>query len=263
MFGDKMKPKLNDLQESIKNERKMRKPHKESMAKPLNDSEDDDISPNSRNRKNPFYKDGYQSEVSRFIDEKRSTIKEQMEEEEEFTGSSMNMSTKFGGLKVQASSQPKKKCKKKKSSKIMNPKVDRSNTSEFQRKHSVEDSNTDVKDPQMTIQKNYRKFTENIGERMFQSNRNEMSTTLGGTSGVSPLVKTLRKESDYDGYAASVSMGSTPTMINKVIRINKADSPVKRETFTSEISLQKPFEQVIQEQKHEESRKGSKEGEEI
>ena len=84
--------------------------HKESYAKPLNDSEDDDISPISRKPHNIFYKDGYQSEVSRFMDDKRSTIKEQLGEEEEFTGSSINMSVQRNAHKKH------KKCKNKKKS---------------------------------------------------------------------------------------------------------------------------------------------------
>ena len=82
------------------------------------------------------------------------------------------------------------------------------------------------------IDKKYRKFTENIGEGMSPATKTkrfekEMSTTAGaGTSKTNLLFKN-RKESDLDGYAASVSMVSTPTMVNKVIRLNKVESPQK------------------------------------
>jgi hypothetical protein len=85
---------------------KYKRPHKESMAKPLGEDSDDD-SPGSR-RWSPkkYYKDMRVSEnMSRLIDEKRSTIKEQIEDEEEFTGSSLNISGNLQFIKAG------KKCK--------------------------------------------------------------------------------------------------------------------------------------------------------
>lgn len=72
---------------------KLKRHHKESMAKPLGDDSEDE-SPISRKRSpSKYYKDMRVSEnISRLMDDKRSTIKEQVEDEEEFTGSSLNIS---------------------------------------------------------------------------------------------------------------------------------------------------------------------------
>lgn len=72
---------------------KLKRHHKESMAKPLGDDSEDE-SPMSRKRSpSKYYKDMRVSEnISRLMDDKRSTIKEQVEDEEEFTGSSLNIS---------------------------------------------------------------------------------------------------------------------------------------------------------------------------
>lgn len=63
--------------------------HKGSMAKPL-DEDDDDDSPMIR--KYACAREGLSENLSRLINDKRSTIKEQVEDEEEFTGSSLNLS---------------------------------------------------------------------------------------------------------------------------------------------------------------------------
>lgn len=70
--------------------------HKGSVSKPLiEDSEDESPTP-KKILNSLFYNDCRVSEnVSRLIDEKRSTIKEQAEDEEEFTGSSLNISGNF------------------------------------------------------------------------------------------------------------------------------------------------------------------------
>jgi len=218
----------NIFHQNDKTRTKIRSHHKDSVAKPLNfESEDDDKSPNSKSRHNMFYKDGYQSEVSRYIDDKRSTIKEQMEEEEEFTGSSLNVS---GNLNFSKGSKMCKHKRDKKSSR----EIERTNTkNDHQRKLSELNSNPEFESPVNVLIK-HRKFTDNVGDttkgskQRSKNNDNDISTTLGGTSGVSPLFK-YRKESDLDGYAASVSMVSTPTMVNKVIRLNKAGEPINND----------------------------------
>ena len=203
-----------------------------------------------------FYKDGYQSEISRFIDDKRSTIKEQMEEEEEFTGSSMNMSTTLGKLKA-----PKKcKNKKKKSKKKLNGgSIERSHTNNVEpiRKFSGAISSHEKDNTPMNVKPHHRKLTENVGDTTFHSNKhNDISTTLDETSGKVPKIYTW-KESDLDGYAASVSMMSTPTLVNKIIRTNNLESASKNDLKKSQVSVQKSLEGVIKEKENEESRKES------
>lgn len=74
--------------------RKFRGHHKESVARPLPDDSEDDATPN-RKRYSPGKKSHHfrvSDNISRLMDDKRSTIKEQVEDEEEFTGSSLNIS---------------------------------------------------------------------------------------------------------------------------------------------------------------------------
>ena len=72
---------------------KVKRYHKGSVAKPLNEDSDDESSSLKKFPSLKFYNDWRVSDnVSRLIDDRRSTIKEQIEDEEEFTGSSLNIS---------------------------------------------------------------------------------------------------------------------------------------------------------------------------
>ena len=56
------------------------------------------------------------------------------------------------------------------------------------------------------------------------------------------MFKNTRKESDLTGYAASASLMSTPTVINKVIRLNKAGEPTSKDQdmrVSKQVSMQK------------------------
>lgn len=95
---------------NIGNIRKLyRHHHKNSVSKPLTeDSEEDGTFSGMMSSPQKSPKHFRVSEnVSRLMDDKRSTIKEQVEDEEEFTGSSLNIS---GNLHFIQSS---KRCKKK------------------------------------------------------------------------------------------------------------------------------------------------------
>lgn len=122
---------------------------------------------------------------------------------------------------------------------------------------SAANSSGEVGHSPINVPRNIRKFTDNMGENMFSSNKNnEMSTTLGGTT--SGKVRQFNcKESELDGYNASCSMVSTPTIVNKVIRLNRAESPIKANPLLSKLSIVKPLDNTIKENEVEESRKES------
>ena len=124
--------------------------HKDSVAKPLYDS-DDGTSSVSRNRSPVKYQNSFRvsDNVSRLMDDKRSTIKEQVEDEEEFTGSSLNIS---GNLHfIRGSS---KKCKKKDSE---------PHSKSSRRKNSDNLFCSDNASPILKVERP-RKFTDNIYE---------------------------------------------------------------------------------------------------
>ena len=74
--------------------KKKRMEHKDSVAKPLTEDSEDDASPMTKRRSPTKFQNTFRvsDNVSRLMDDKRSTIKEQVEDEEEFTGSSLNIS---------------------------------------------------------------------------------------------------------------------------------------------------------------------------
>lgn len=79
---------------NIVNIKKLYRHHKQSVSRPLPEDSEDEATPMSMKMspgKSP--RDIRVSDnVSRLMDDKRSTIKEQVEDEEEFTGSSLNIS---------------------------------------------------------------------------------------------------------------------------------------------------------------------------
>ena len=84
----------NDIDTSPNHFSILKGKHKESDAKPLGEDSESNASPMSKRRSPTKFQNTFRvsDNVSRLMDDKRSTIKEQVEDEEEFTGSSINIS---------------------------------------------------------------------------------------------------------------------------------------------------------------------------
>lgn len=145
--------------------KKFKRPHKESMAKPLTtDSEDE--SPYSRKHSpNKYYKDIRVSEnMSRLIDDKRSTIKEQIEDEEEFTGSSLNVSQNLHIIRAS------KKCKHKKrestpSNKTPNKESEPHSRGSLRKYSDQNFYKSESTPPPIRVEEKPRKYTDNMLEK--------------------------------------------------------------------------------------------------
>lgn len=194
--------------------KKIHRPHKESMAKPLTEDSEDESPYSRKNSPNKYYKDMRVSEnISRLMDDKRSTIKEQIEDEEEFTGSSLNIS---GNLHFIHAS---KKCKKQRESGASNasPQKDSEpHSMTSKRKYSDPNYKSDSTPP-INVGEKPRKFTDNFNDMAAVKHKqkpkkttdHENSTTIGGTSAITPWFRSKR-DSGFEDYAAS--MISTPVM---------------------------------------------------
>lgn len=191
--------------------------HKESMAKPLNDDSEDESPISKRHSPTKYYKDMRVSEnISRLMDDKRSTIKEQIEDEEEFTGSSLNIS---GNLKFIHAT---KNCKRQRDSKTSkaSPNNDSDQMNVTSKRKNSDPYKKGDSTPPINIGEKPRKFTDNFHEmksmkRPKAKNDQDNSTTIGGTSAITPLFKS-RRDSNFEAYATS--MISTPTVTTKKMR---------------------------------------------
>lgn len=207
----------------IINIKKLYRHHKNSVAKPLTEDSEDDATPMSMRRsphKSP--KDFRVSDnVSRLMDDKRSTIKEQVEDEEEFTGSSLNIS---GNLQFIKGS---KRCKHKDSE----PRSKSSKKTSL-RKNSDNIILSDQSTP-IGIFEKPRKYTENMMEvkkkpvrKRKKENENEKSTTIEGTSVITPFMQS-RKDSGFGEIVSS--MISTPILqsspINRKLEKRVLENP--------------------------------------
>ena len=209
----------NNMLNSDKKIYKSKRPHKESVAKPLNEDSDDE-SPNSKK----FYSGKVFNEVkindamSRLIDDKRSTIKEQIEDEENFTGSSLNVSEHLHLVGMS-----KLILNKSDSKPESNENNEQGEEKPLKALRKFSDNlHGDGKCESMKIQeKKNRKYTENVDDwsffKMSKKLTEHETTTQEGTCVVTPFNKKSRKESGFEGYAASTSIISTPILMSKNI----------------------------------------------
>lgn len=221
--------------------RMIRGHHKDSVAKPLTEDSEDDTSPISRRRSPTKFQNNFRvsENVSRLMDDKRSTIKEQVEDEEEFTGSSLNIS---GNLQFIRSS---KQCKKK-SSDYQSRSSKRKNSDNL----ICSDNATPI-----GIYEKPRKYTDNLYEskrkidkKRTKDHDNDNSTTIEGTSVITPFMYS-RKDSGFEGYVGS--MLSTPTMVkNKIkreVKMKEESDPTK--SFDSQMTIFKTLASKSKEKK--------------
>lgn len=202
--------------------KKIKRPHKESFAKPLFNEEDDE-SPLNKRLSSKWGNDcKFNDNISRLMDEKRSTIKEQIEDEEEFTGSSQNFGDNLHKITLnilnKRDSKPSRGSQKEGSEE---------NNRISLRKFSDQLFSNEKCEAIKVIEKKQRKLTENIDDTyFFKSNKKVYDndvTTQEGTSVITPAMGS-RRESGFEGYTASIT--STPVLMSR-LKYQGDDSPAK------------------------------------
>lgn len=216
--------------------------HKESIARPLNDESEDESTTNRWNSPSKNYHNSRVSEnISRLMDEKRSTIKEQVEDEEEFTGSSLNVSQNLHFIRSSGN------CKKKEKDSLTskNKESEPQSKTTSKRKNSDYVMSLEATSPIDPIEKP-RKFTDNLMsskqmgyDKEERKTRDQDNSTIEGTSVVTPFMYS-RHDSGFEAYATSAL--STPTMQKgKVKRVDRGERSTvvknNHQSFTSKISM--------------------------
>ena len=249
---------LNNIISSEKKVNKVKRPHKESVAKPLYEDSDDESPSSKKFWSGKVYLDGkFNDAMSKLIDDKRSTIKEQIEDEENFTGSSLNVSENLHLIGIS------KFILNKSDSKPEKPtfnQQDEEKPAKSLRKFSNHLYDNDKRESMKIQEKKIRKFTENVDDSSFFKMSKKLTdhetTTQEGTCAVSPFNKKSRRESGFEGYAASTSIISTPIMMSKQLKHNSDLSAYadRKNTIVSQISILKSLAgtniERIEEEKH-------------
>jgi hypothetical protein len=214
------------ISQAPNNVRILRGHHKESVARPLTEDSEDESpigkrkTPLGKNRSpNKYYYNNFRvsENVSRLMDDKRSTIKEQVEDEEEFTGSSLNVSTNLNFIRAS------KQCKHKRESETSknSPYKDSEPMSKNSKRKNSDNLMGEPASPMNILEGSHsrkRIFTDNMyeckplkGKEEAKGHNDENSTTIEGTSVITPFMYS-RKDSGFEAYAAS--MISTPSALN-------------------------------------------------
>ena len=165
--------------------------HKESMAKPLGDDSEDESAISRKCSPNKYYKDMRVSDnISRLMDEKRSTIKEQIEDEEEFTGSSLNISQTLQFIRSS------KHCNKQRGSiaSKTSPNKESEPCSKTSKRKNSDPYFKCESNPTIDLAEKPRKFTDTFKEidgfknyKMKAMDNDNRTTTIGGTTVIAPF----------------------------------------------------------------------------